>query len=66
MICFIGEQTVDETGDGGRGKSRPGGGDELILKFAQVQIEPVRAGGFEQTAKTFDRLEFGAVGRQRE
>lgn len=56
---------MDEACEGGRGGPRLGGGDEMILKFSEVQIEPVRDGGFKQTAETFDRIEFGVVGRQR-
>ena len=65
MIYFIGEPAVNQAGDGRRGGPRPGGGDEMVLELAQVQIKPIRDGGFEQAAEALDRIELGAVGRQR-
>jgi hypothetical protein len=53
-------------GEGSRGRARPDDGGELILTSAQVQIEPVRHGGFDQTDAAFNRLGFGTVGRLRQ
>ena len=65
MIYFICEPGVNEAGDGGWGGPRPGGGDEMVLEFAQGEIKSVGDGGFEQAAEAFDRIEFGTVRRQR-
>jgi hypothetical protein len=49
-----------------RGGPRSGGGGEMVFELAKVWVEPVCDGGFEEAAEAFDRVEFGAVGRQRE
>jgi len=49
-----------------RGGPRCGGGGEMIFELAKVRVEPVSDGRFEEAAEAFDRVEFGAVGRQRE
>ena len=64
MIYFIGEPEMNQACDGRRGGPRPGGGDEMVLELAQVQIKPVGDGGFEQAAEAFDRIKLGTVGRQ--
>ena len=56
---------MNEGGDGSRGGPRSGGGGEVIFELAKVRVEAVRDGGFEEAAEAFDRVEFGAVGRQR-
>ena len=56
---------MDEGGDGGRGGPGSGGGGEMIFELAEVGIEPVGDGGFEEAAEAFDGVEFGAIGRQR-
>jgi len=65
MIYFIGEPDVNQACYGRWSGPRPGGGDEMVLELAQVQIKPVGDGGFEQATEAFDRIEFGTVGRQR-
>ena len=42
------------------------GGAEMILEPVKGEIQAVCDGGFEKAAAAFDRVEFGAVGRQRE
>lgn len=57
-MYFNGEPDVDQAGDGLRSGPGAGGGDEVVLELAQVQIEAVRDGRFEQAAEAFDRIEF--------
>jgi hypothetical protein len=38
----------------------------MLFEPAQRRIESVGDGAFEQAAETFDRIELGAVGRQRQ
>lgn len=55
---------MDEGGDGGRGGPRASRRREMIFEFAEVGIEPVGDGGFEEAAEAFDGVEFRTVGRQ--
>ena len=55
---------MNEAGNGRRGGPRARGGDEMVLQFAEVEVEAVGDGGFEEAAEAFDRIEFGAIRRQ--
>ena len=57
---------MDETGDSGWGRPRPGGSREVVFKLAQRRVKAVGDGGLQEAAETFDRIEFRAVGRQRQ
>jgi len=65
-VYLIGEPGVDEGGHRGRGGPRARGGGEMVFEPAQLRIEAIGDGGFEQAAEAFDRIEFRAVGRQRQ